>query len=271
MSCSVYQVDTFTTTPFAGNPAAVCLLASDRSNTWMQNVAAEMSLSETAFLHPQANGGFQLRWFTPTHEVALCGHATLASAHVLWTEGIASANAPIQFDTKGGPLSATQHKNGITLDFPTDPPSPIDAPDSLLDGLNVSPPTYVGQTDRDYFVQVPSEEDVRFLSPDLRTLATLDPRGVIVTAPSDGDDSDFVSRFFAPGVGVPEDPVTGSAHCALGPYWAKRLKHNTLTGRQLSDRGGIVHLHLDTPDADRIKLRGQATTVLHGRLSTPNT
>ena len=266
MSRPLYQVDAFTDTAFAGNPAAVCLLATERPDAWMQDVAAEMALSETAFLRPQSNGRFQLRWFTPTDEVRLCGHATLASAHVLWREGIIAADAPAQFDTRSGPLSATRHDDRIVMDFPADPPLPSESPDTLSEGLPDTSYEHVGRTGRDHFVRLPSAEAVHTLSPNLSALATLDTRGVIVTAPADTDEADFVSRFFAPGVGVPEDPVTGSAHCALGPYWSDELNRTTLTGRQVSERGGTVHVNLDGPDADRVELGGQAVTTLRGRL-----
>lgn len=266
MSCALFQVDAFTDTPFAGNPAAVCILSEARETTWMQRVAAEMNLSETAILRPQSDGGYQLRWFTPTHEVDLCGHATLASAHVLWSEGFLAPEAEAQFHTKSGPLTATRNAPWITMDFPTAPAPPVDPPAPLLDALHDPDPLYVGRSDRDILVRLSTEETVQALDPDLSTLATLDTRGVIVTAPTDREDVDFVSRFFAPGVGVPEDPVTGSAHCTLGPYWAEQLDATALTGRQVSPRGGTVRLQLEAPTADRIALSGQATTVLRGRL-----
>lgn len=267
MSLPLYQVDAFTETAFAGNPAAVCLLSSQRPDAWMQDVAAEMNLSETAFLRPLSDDRYQLRWFTPTDEVRLCGHATLASAHVLWTEEGSDPDRPLQFETASGTLTATRTDGGSTLDFPTDPPSPVDAtPSSLLNGLGGAAPSYVGHTGRDYLVRLEAAEAVRSLSPRMARLATLDARGVIVTAPADTDAADFVSRFFAPGVGVPEDPVTGSAHCALGPYWAHETGRTELIGHQVSPRGGTVRVRLTAPDADRIDLGGQAVTVIRGRL-----
>jgi PhzF family phenazine biosynthesis protein len=266
MSCAVYQVDAFTHDAFAGNPAAVCLLPEARPDAWLQNVAGEMNLSETAFLRPRRDGTYRLRWFTPTHEVDLCGHATLASAHVLWTEGFLAPDAPAQFDTASGPLSATREAAWITMDFPTDPPRPLDPPPSLLDALGETTPTYTGRSDRDLFVHLSSAEAVRALDPDLSALAALDARGVIVTAAADGD-VDFVSRFFAPGVGVPEDPVTGSAHCTLGPYWAERLGQSSLRARQVSARGGTVRVACAGPEADRLGLSGRAVTTLRGRLA----
>jgi len=267
MSIPLYQVDAFTRAPFTGNPAAVCLLPEPRDADWMQRVAGEMSLSETAFLRPKPDGRYRLRWFTPTHEVDLCGHATLASAHVLWTEGVASPSGPVHFDTAGGRLSARSEDGWIQMDFPADPVEPTDPPPALLEGLHGATADDVGWNGRDYLVRLRDSETVRTLQPDLPTLSTLeDARGVIITAPAETEDVDFVSRFFAPRVGVPEDPVTGSAHCALGPYWAVRTGHSSLTGRQVSERGGTVRVHLDAPDAERVTIAGQATTVVHGRL-----
>jgi predicted PhzF superfamily epimerase YddE/YHI9 len=268
MSCALFQVDAFTDTSFAGNPAAVCVLPETRETTWMQQVAAEMNLSETAFLRPRPDGTYHLRWFTPTDEVDLCGHATLASAHVLWSEGFLAPGAEAQFHTTSGLLSASRDAPWITMNFPTDPPSSIDPPPPLLDGLHAPEPLYVGRSERDLLVHLGTEDAVQNLDPDLSALATLDARGVIVTAPADDENLDFVSRFFAPGVGVPEDPVTGSAHCALGPYWADQLDATALTARQVSPRGGTVRLQLEDPTADRIALSGQATTVLRGRLDS---
>jgi PhzF family phenazine biosynthesis protein len=266
MSVPLYQVDAFTNAPFAGNPAAVCLLSTSRDADWMQDVAAEMNLSETAFLHPQRDGAYRLRWFTPTHEVDLCGHATLASAHVLWTDGRLAPDAEARFDTNSGRLTATRDDGWITMDFPADPPAPVEPPPALLDALGLMDPLYVGASGRDYLLRCTDAADVWALDPDVRTLAELDTRGVIVTAEGDRAEVDFVSRFFAPGVGVPEDPVTGSAHCALGPYWAEQAGQVDLTGRQVSPRGGTVRVRLDAPDAERVALAGQATTVLRGRL-----
>jgi len=267
MSIPLYQVDAFATAPFAGNPAAVCLLPEPRDAEWMQRVAGEMNLSETAFLRPQPEGSYRLRWFTPTHEVDLCGHATLASAHVLWTEGVASPEASIRFDTTSGHLAARRNDEWIQLNFPADPVEPTEPPAALLDGLDGASPKDMGWSGRDYLVRFQAAEAVRTLHPNLSAFERLDgARGVIVTAPADTDDADFVSRFFAPRVGVPEDPVTGSAHCALGPYWAARTGRTSLVGRQVSERRGTVRVHLDSPDADRVTLAGQATTVVRGRL-----
>ena len=268
----LYQVDAFTDTPFRGNPAAVCLLSRDVGDGWMQDLAMEMNLSETAYLRRQPHGSFRLRWFTPTHEVDLCGHATLASAHVLWSEGLLSRDETARFDTASGPLEATlgteSEADWITMDFPADPVSPLDDPPAaLLDGLSGTDVLFAGTSSRDLFVRLPSVDAVEQLEPDLATIRTLDTRGVIVTARSGPDtEADFVSRFFAPQTGVPEDPVTGSAHCALAPYWAEETGQTSFVGRQASARGGIVRLALDGPTADRVSLSGQAVTVFHGRL-----
>lgn len=224
-----------------------------------------MNLSETAFLR-RRDDGYALRWFTPTDEVDLCGHATLASAHVLWTEGHLSGDEPAVFHTKSGRLTAERRGDWMAMDFPAEPLQPADAPPALAPALDATP-TYVGRNRMDYCVQLKDEAAVRRLKPDLTRLGTIDTRGVIVTAPADDDEAyDFVSRFFAPRVGVPEDPVTGSAHCALGPFWADRLGRAELVGRQISPRGGTVRVHMEHADSERVLLMGQAVTVLRGEL-----
>jgi PhzF family phenazine biosynthesis protein len=255
------QVDAFTDRPFAGNPAAVCLLPSPRDSMWMQHVAQEMNLAETAFLVRRPDG-FDLRWFTPALEVDLCGHATLASAHVLWEEGHLPASESARFHTRSGVLTASRHGEMIWLDFPATPSRPAEAPAELRSGLG-SAILYVGRTPFDYLVELESEARVRSLAPDLGALARLGTRGVIVTARSDDPAYDFVSRFFAPGSGIAEDPVTGSAHCGLGPFWADRLGKKELVGYQASARGGAVRVRLE---GDRAHLGGQAVTVLRGEL-----
>jgi PhzF family phenazine biosynthesis protein len=264
VSWPLYQVDAFTAEPFAGNPAAVCLLEADADPAWMQSVAAEMNLSETAFLR-RSTGRYRLRWFTPTVEVELCGHATLASAHVLFSEGLVRAGEPVRFDSASGPLGARRDGDGaIWLDFPATPATPVDPPAGLLDALGAGPARWVGLGRLDYLVELEDEAAVRDLAPDVRRLEPLGSRGVIVTAASGGAGGyDFVSRFFAPGAGIDEDPVTGSAHCALGPFWARRLGRDDLTGFQASDRGGLVRVR---PAGDRVLLGGRAVTVLRGRL-----
>ena len=266
MSVRISQVDAFTATPFAGNPAAVCVLDAERPAAWMQQMAREMNLSETAYLHPRADG-FALRWFTPTHEVDLCGHATLASAHVLWAEGHLAVDEDAVFHTKSGVLTAHRQDDGwIAMDFPAEPFEPAEAPPDVIDALGVAP-AFVGRNRMDIGVLLDGEAAVRAVAPDMARLATVDTRGVIVTAPADGDAAyDFVSRFFGPRVGVPEDPVTGSAHSALGPFWVERLGATVLTGRQVSARGGTVRVRMEAADSSRVLLMGQAVTVLHATL-----
>ncbi|HEV2448659.1 MAG TPA: PhzF family phenazine biosynthesis protein [Candidatus Sulfopaludibacter sp.] len=261
MPIRIVQVDAFTNRPFAGNPAAVCVLAEARPEQWMRDVAREMNLSETAFLVPQ-NGGFHLRWFTPAVEVALCGHATVASAHVLWQDGHLPPGAQARFHTLSGLLTADQRGEWIELDFPAKCAIASEAPAELLPALGVSRANFVGKNAFDYLVEIESEADLRALSPDHSTLRKLPVRGIIVTARGSGE-FDFVSRFFAPGSGIDEDPVTGSAHTALGPHWAERLGKTEFTACQASPRGGVVRVRLE---GDRVKLGGQAVTVMTAEL-----
>ena len=262
MAQNITQVDAFTSEPFGGNPAAVCLLPAPADATWMQRVAREMNLSETAFLVRREAGGFDLRWFTPAVEVDLCGHATLASAHVLWEEGHLRPGEPAVFHTRSGRLSAELRGGWIEMDFPAEPPEPVLAPEGLAAALGAQP-AYVGRNRFDYLVEVDAQATVERLTPDYQRLREIDTRGIIVTAPGDAEGIDFVSRFFAPGTGVDEDPVTGSAHCCLGPYWQGRLGRDTFTARQVSRRGG--YLKVAVRDA-RVLLSGQAVTVLRGEL-----
>jgi len=257
----LFQVDAFTDKAFAGNPAAVCLLSSPKDETWMLQVAREMNLSETAFL-VQQDEGFSLRWFTPTTEVDLCGHATLASARVLWESGVLPAGEPARFHTRSGLLTARQSDNLIELDFPALAQTAATAPPALLAALGAAP-VYVGRFGGRYLLQVESEALVRNLKPDFQALRALPGRGVVVTSLSATPDHDFVSRYFAPWVGIDEDPVTGSAHCCLGPFWGARLGKERLTAVQASARGGIVHIRLQ---GERIVLGGHAVTVLRGEL-----
>jgi PhzF family phenazine biosynthesis protein len=261
MGLRIIQVDAFTDRPFAGNPAAVCVLPGPADERWMQDVAREMNLSETAFLH-RTEDGYRLRWFTPAVEVDLCGHATLASAHVLWEDGHLPAGAPARFHTRSGLLTATRDGGWIEMDFPATPASPAEAPAGLTEALGVEA-RYVGRSAFDYLVEVGSEETVRGLRPNFALLGTVSCRGVIVTSAAAGPPYDFVSRFFAPAAGVNEDPVTGSAHCTLGPFWQRRLGKNEFLARQVSARGGDVRLRLR---GDRVLLGGQAVTVLRGEL-----
>jgi PhzF family phenazine biosynthesis protein len=255
----IVQVDAFSDHPFAGNPAAVCVLESPRDPQWMQHVASEMNLSETAFLHPQ-NGGYALRWFTPAIEVALCGHATLASAHVLWESGRLAAAERARFHTLSGVLTAERRGDWIELNFPATSEQKADPPEHLVEALGISP-IYVGRNKFDYLVEVESEDALRALAPDHALLRRIPVRGVIVT--SRAREYDFISRFFAPGSGIDEDPVTGSAHCALTPYWAAKLGKTEMRAYQASRRGGFVNVRLA---GDRVILSGKAVTVLQGEL-----
>lgn len=258
----VVQVDAFADRPFAGNPAAVCVLERPADEGWMQSVAMEMNLSETAFLHPGGDG-WRLRWFTPAVEVDLCGHATLASAHVLWEDGHVAADAEARFHTRSGALTCRKDGGWIWMDFPAKPAEPVDAFPELIAALGVEA-VHVARSHFDYLVEVASEDAVRAARPDLTRLREVETRGVIVTArAAEGAAYDFVSRFFAPAVGVDEDPVTGSAHCVLAPYWSDRLGRAELTGFQASRRGGVVRVR---HAGDRVHLGGQAVTVLRGTL-----
>jgi PhzF family phenazine biosynthesis protein len=262
MSASLYLVDAFTDRPFAGNPAAVCLLDGHPDAAWMQAAAAEMNQAETAFVRPRPDGDWDLRWFTPTVEVELCGHATLASAHVLWESRRVPAATPVRFHTKSGVLTCTNRDGRIEMDFPAEPAAPIQAPAEEAFALGAAP-TFVGRNRMDMLVVLGSAAEVRALAPDLGLVAKIPARGVIVTAGSDTPDADFVSRFFAPQSGVAEDPVTGSAHCCLGPYWRGVLGKDELVGRQVSKRGGTVLVRVA---GDRVILGGTAVTVVEGEL-----
>jgi PhzF family phenazine biosynthesis protein len=265
MSLDLFQVDAFTDRPFAGNPAAVCLLEEPREAGWMQDVAREMNLSETAFLEP-AGDGFNLRWFTPAVEVSLCGHATLASAHVLWETGLLDPAATARFQTLSGLLTAERQGDWIELDFPARPAAEAPPPAGLIEAFmaDMTEPVFVGKSRYDYLLELASEEAVRTAAPDPRKLAALGVRGIVITARCSSAPFDFVSRFFAPGSGIDEDPVTGSAHCTLGPHWAPRLGKEEFLAYQASARGGVVKVRLV---GDRVKLGGQAVTVLRGRLA----
>jgi predicted PhzF superfamily epimerase YddE/YHI9 len=262
MSWTIYQVDSFTDRPFAGNPAGVCVLDRPAADDWMQAVATEMNVAETAFLVGRPDRSFDLRWFTPSVEVDLCGHATLASAHVLWTEKIFPDTERARFHTRSGLLTAWRDGDSIRMDFPAEPVVEQTPPPALAGAVGV-PFSFAGRNRMDWLVEVADEAAVRRVAPDLRSLAALGVRGVIVTARSASPEADFVSRFFAPAAGVDEDPVTGSAHCALGPYWGAKLGKTSLVGSQLSARGGRVECALD---GARVVLGGRAVTVLKATL-----
>lgn len=261
MSSRIVQIDAFASRPFGGNPAAVCLLPDYPPDAWLLAVAREMNLSETAFLK-RRHDGFELRWFTPEVEVELCGHATLASAHFLWREGILERQEPARFHTLSGWLSAEQRSGWIEMDFPSAPPEPVPGAPDLLASLGVEA-RYVGWNGFDYLVEVESETILRSVRPDFRLLAESCDRGVMVTSVTEAADFDFVSRFFAPAVGVDEDPVTGSAHCCLAPFWSERFSKNELVGFQASRRGGVVRTRVS---GDRVLLSGQAVTIFTGQL-----
>ena len=258
----LFCVDAFADRIGTGNPAGICLLDRPADPRWMQRVAREMNLSETAFIVSE-NDGFGLRWFTPRTEVDLCGHATLAAAHILWEEGYLGGDDPARFFTKSGVLSAQRAEDRIELDFPVVPEAPAPSPHGLSRSLGVRP-TYTGKNRFDYLVEVASEQDVRTITPDFLGLSRIPMRGVIVTSRASTPGFDFVSRFFAPSVGVNEDPVTGSAHCCLAQYWQKKLKKNSLTAYQASERGGVLGIRLETPD--RVIITGKAVTVWNGLL-----
>ncbi|HSJ31414.1 MAG TPA: PhzF family phenazine biosynthesis protein [Longimicrobiales bacterium] len=256
------QVDAFTAEAFRGNPAAVCILDAPRDDDWMAAVAREMNLSETAFLE-RRDDGWGLRWFTPAVEVELCGHATLASAHVLWELEPATPDETLRFHTRSGVLTARRAGDRIVLDFPAEPATTVPWVAPLLEALGVAAPVAFARNRFDYLVEVADAAQVRALRPDMARLATVPTRGVIVTARSDVDGFDFVSRWFGPRSGVDEDPVTGSAHCCLGPWWAERLGRTELRAVQLSARTGVVGVRvLD----GRVELTGSAVTVLRGEL-----
>jgi PhzF family phenazine biosynthesis protein len=262
MGLKIFQADAFTDEAFAGNPAAVCILTEPRDEAWMQNLAREMNLSETAFLRKQQDG-YGLRWFTPAVEVALCGHATLASAHILWETGMLAPKEQARFHTLSGLLTAERKGEWIELNFPATPEQPASAPPRLMEALGVAP-KYVGKSKFDYLIEVDKEETVRNLKPDFGLLRAMQVRGVMVTSQATTPGYDFVSRFFAPGSGIDEDPVTGSAHCCLGPFWSKRLGKNELRAYQASRRGGTMRIRVR---GDRVCLSGQAVTVFRGELA----
>lgn len=264
MPQQITQVDAFTHTPFAGNPAGVCVLPAPADAEWMQHVACEMNLAETAFLDRQEDG-FNLRWFTPAAEVDLCGHATLASAHILWEDGHLRPDEQARFHTRSGLLTASRRGDWIEMDLPATPAEPVpaaDVPADLVEALGVEP-AFVGKSRFDYLVEVDSNATLCALKPNLLQIERVPARGVIVTARSASPDFDCVSRFFAPAVGVPEDPVTGSAHCTLAPYWIPKLGTPELRAYQASPRGGLLRLRLS---GDRVLISGQAVTVLRGEL-----
>lgn len=256
-----FIVDAFTDRAFSGNPAAVVLLDGWRRSEWLASVAMEMNLSETAFLAPR-EGGFDLRWFTPRVEVDLCGHATLASAAALAHTSQLADGATVEFSTRSGILPVTRDGSRFRLDFPVTPEQPAEAPEGLPQALGISA-AYVGKSGFDYLIEVEDARVVREMSPDFRRLARIPSRGIIVTSRSDRPEFDFISRFFAPAVGIDEDPVTGSAHCCLADFWSRRLGKTRMTAFQASARGGIIELELR---GSRVILAGHGVVVAEGGL-----
>jgi PhzF family phenazine biosynthesis protein len=265
MKQTIIQVDAFTATPFQGNPAAVCVLEQTVDETWMQLVAREMNLSETAFVVKQEDG-FNLRWFTPTVEVPLCGHATLATAHVLWTEGYLAKETSARFHTLSGLLIANLKRNWIELNFPANFSETTEIPEILAKALDV-PLIMTLRNSLGYLVEVESASIISNLQPNFSLLKTLPISNVVVTSVADrGSEYDFVSRFFAPGLGIDEDPVTGAAHCCLAPFWRNKLNKNEFLAYQASARGGVVKVNYD--GSDRVLLQGQAVTVMRGAIES---
>lgn len=264
MNVSIYQVDAFTKTAFEGNPAAVCIRKESLPDALMQSIASEMNLSETAFVTAREDGNWDLRWFTPVAEVDLCGHATLASAFTLFKTGRVSSGDTIRFQTKSGELRVNQSEQGsIEMNFPAEPVDRSIAVELIENAIGATC-VFSGANRMDAFAEVDGEDTVKNLRPDMNAVAALPVRGVIVTARAGGPDLDFVSRFFAPQSGIPEDPVTGSAHCCLGPYWAAKLGKTHLKARQISARGGNIEVEVD---ADRVVLRGDAVMVMKAEMS----
>lgn len=263
MPQQILQVDAFTREAFAGNPAGVCLLEADSPERRFQEIAREMNVAETAFVRPRSDGEFDLRWFTPALEVDLCGHATLASAHALWETGTLPLDREARFHTKSGLLLARKKGARIEMDFPAEPAVAVDPPPGILAALGLSNAIFSGKNRLDTLIVVDHAATVRDLTPDFRRIAGLGTRGVMVTAPAGGGSADFVSRYFAPAAGIDEDPVTGSTHCCLGPYWSERLGKPVVIGYQASARGGFVEVE---PRGERVLLRGEAVTVLRCEL-----
>lgn len=264
MKLPIFTVDAFTNEPFKGNPAAVCILTEDIPTSIMQSIAFELNLAETAFvLKEKDTDTFSLRWMTPVSEVDLCGHATLATSHILWQQGICKTTETIHYNTRSGLLKADYHKGEIGLDFPAIPQKKIEYPPELIDAIGGVQPKYVGMTKWNYLIELDSESDIRNLKPNFDIMLTLPGWGTIITAKADMKGYDFVSRFFAPEKGIQEDPVTGSAHCALGPYWQSRLGKDSFIAYQVSERGGTVGVKVS---GDRVMLSGEAVTVISGEI-----
>ncbi len=262
MGFPIFQVNAFTDELFSGNPAGVCIISEPKNAKWMQSVARELNFPETAFLLKDGEG-FRLRWFSPVVEIDLCGHATLASAHILWERGYLKTDRPALFFTNSGLLTAERKDDWIELDFPSEPAVKVTTPDIIAKALGVIP-VYVGKNRFDYLVEVESEKTLRELRPDLSLIKKIPARGLIVTSIARSGDYDFVSRFFAPAAGIDEDHVTGSAHCCLAPYWKERLNKDEFVAYQASPRGGFMHVNIT---GKQVLLRGKAVTFLSGEIA----
>lgn len=262
MVLPIFQVNAFTDKLFSGNPAGVCILSEPKNDKWLQNVARELNLAETAFIQKEGEG-FRLRWFSPVVEIELCGHATLASAHILWERGYLKSKDPARFFTNSGLLTAKRKNDWIELDFPCEPAIKVTTPNFIAKALGVIP-VYVGKNRFDYLVEVKSEKTLRELRPDFSLIKKIPVRGLIVTSVAKSGDYDFVSRFFAPAVGIDEDHVTGSAHCCLAPFWKERLNKNVFFAYQASPRGGFMHVSIS---GERVLLLGKAVTFLSGEIA----
>tara|TARA_A100001037_G_scaffold305717_1_gene347000 strand:+ start:8118 stop:8912 length:795 start_codon:yes stop_codon:yes gene_type:complete len=263
LSFRLFHVDAFTQFPFSGNPAAVCILPSSADETWMQRVASEINLSETAFINKKDSESYFLRWFAPKGEVELCGHATLASAHVLWDEGLHPYDQRIKFITKIGKISCKAVQNWIQMRFPIIEFEEESLPKEIADYIGTIPKFCAKTSLNDFLLEVESEDVLKALQPNFQKLQELECRGVIVTASSDENDFDFVSRFFAPSIGIDEDPVTGSSHCSLGTFWSEKFSKKILIGKQISEREGIIKVSVEQ---DNIILSGQAVTLVRSEL-----
>lgn len=263
MPIPLLQIDAFTAEPFSGNPAAICLLRTPAPSDWMQSLALEMNLSETAFIEPREDGLFSLRWFTPACEVDLCGHATLAAAHAVWDWDLRRGDEPARFSTRSGELVCRRDGELIAMDLPACAPVEHGDVDEITQVLGQAPSWLGLDPQKKLIALLPNEDAVRQCAPDLRKLKALPYQGCVITAPSDDDRFDFASRFFCPAVGIDEDPVCGSAHCALGPFWAERLGKSDLMGHQVSARGGVLRVR---PKGDRVELAGRAVTVLRAEV-----
>ncbi len=260
MPLPIYIVDAFTDRPFRGNPAGVCLLDEQISHELMQQIAAEMNQAETAFLLKIGDGNYNLRWFTPTNEVQMCGHATLASAHILWETR--KENGSIRFQTRSGEMLAERERDLIILNFPSEFTTPVSNVTQFEEALRVKV-SYVGDNRLYWLIELQSEQAIRDFSPDLAAISKLGRNGVVITAKSESEADDFASRFFGPNIGIPEDPVTGSAHCLLTPYWAKKLGKTEMLGYQASQRGGFIQVEFL---GARVLLKGYAAIVLRGEI-----